>query len=486
MKIRKIFIKEFIQFKEIEFDLTYPQGHTLEGQPLKKICIIGQSGTGKTRLLDFIAGMSHDDEAFKRKKDYNNYLKKTINRRGAQSESLISQENYIEVINESLLYRQYFRSDVNYGFEIEPLNAGELKLTKQEFAMRDESILSGIVPKLIYVPAEQRFGLGQATLSTFEKQASQKLELSIDPVRLKEIIDLDDKERRHFWDYILEKQRQFYEDYIQLTIEINDVRKIKPKSLEEFKAIQDAISKKIDDFTLSNPAIALGEKFLDKILQPLHLEVDKNTFTINDIESANYSGKISLRHTQTKKILDEYEMWCTGAKQIISCMVPLYYLEPRKSIILFDEPERSLYPNLQSTIIKQYCNDKLVGDSQLFFATHSPIVASAFEPWEIIHLETDNDGIVKQRLFYNGERHINNYNTYPMYLSYDDTLSGGFQINADELNMYRNDLITQLQILKREVERLAEAEGDNSEKIERLINEMEIMAKKLNYKFTVI
>jgi GTPase SAR1 family protein len=34
--------------------MTYPKGHEKEGQPLDKICIIGQSGTGKTNLLNII------------------------------------------------------------------------------------------------------------------------------------------------------------------------------------------------------------------------------------------------------------------------------------------------------------------------------------------------------------------------------------------------------------------------------------------------
>ena len=54
MKISHLEIKNFKQFKDLSLDLTYPKGHEKEGQPLDKICIIGQSGTGKTNLLDII------------------------------------------------------------------------------------------------------------------------------------------------------------------------------------------------------------------------------------------------------------------------------------------------------------------------------------------------------------------------------------------------------------------------------------------------
>ena len=50
MKISRIKIKNLQQFKDLELDLTYPKGHDKAGEPLDKVCIIGQSGTGKTTL----------------------------------------------------------------------------------------------------------------------------------------------------------------------------------------------------------------------------------------------------------------------------------------------------------------------------------------------------------------------------------------------------------------------------------------------------
>ena len=51
MKISRIEIKNFHQFQNFELDLTCPKGHEKAGQPLDKVCFIGQSGTGKTTLL---------------------------------------------------------------------------------------------------------------------------------------------------------------------------------------------------------------------------------------------------------------------------------------------------------------------------------------------------------------------------------------------------------------------------------------------------
>jgi len=46
-----------------------------------------------------------------------------------------------------------------------------------------------------------------------------------------------------------------------------------------------------------------------------------------------------------------YNGWSTGTKQVILTMTPLFKLNTDDSIILLDEPERSLYPDIQTEII---------------------------------------------------------------------------------------------------------------------------------------
>ncbi len=57
MKITQINIKDYNQFQNLTLDLTYPKGHEKEDQALEKICFIGQSGTGKTSLLNVLRAM---------------------------------------------------------------------------------------------------------------------------------------------------------------------------------------------------------------------------------------------------------------------------------------------------------------------------------------------------------------------------------------------------------------------------------------------
>ncbi len=54
MKVKKINIHSYKHLENLSFDFTYPVGHKNVGKPLDKICIIGQSATGKTSILEII------------------------------------------------------------------------------------------------------------------------------------------------------------------------------------------------------------------------------------------------------------------------------------------------------------------------------------------------------------------------------------------------------------------------------------------------
>jgi hypothetical protein len=65
-------------------------------------------------------------------------------------------------------------------------------------------------------------------------------------------------------------------------------------------------------------------------------------------------------------------------------------------IVLIDEPENSLYPDFLFDLLAHY--EKTAPGAQMFFATHSPIVAAQFKPEERFILEFDQDrGVVIRR-----------------------------------------------------------------------------------------
>ena len=75
--------------------------------------------------------------------------------------------------------------------------------------------------------------------------------------------------------------------------------------------------------------------------------------------------------------------------------LPLFKLDTKDAIILMDEPERSLYPDMQMDLIEHYQN--LAPDAQFIVATHSPFIAASFEPEERFILYFDEEGKVAVR-----------------------------------------------------------------------------------------
>ena len=60
MKISKLHIDQFRHLENLDFDFTYQSGDR-KGQPLDKICFIGQSATGKTSLLELLDIKTHNN-----------------------------------------------------------------------------------------------------------------------------------------------------------------------------------------------------------------------------------------------------------------------------------------------------------------------------------------------------------------------------------------------------------------------------------------
>ena len=85
----------------------------------------------------------------------------------------------------------------------------------------------------------------------------------------------------------------------------------------------------------------------------------------------------------------------TGTKALLLYMLPLYQIDTDKSIILIDEPERSLYPDMQMELMEFY--KRIAPNAQFIIATHSPFIAASFEPEERFILYFNEEGKVEVR-----------------------------------------------------------------------------------------
>lgn len=396
MKISKIEIKDFHQFKDFSIDLTYPKGHTKEGQPLDKVCIIGQSGTGKTTLLELIPYILYGHETNLVKhiqiKDLINNIKLNLN--------IFNKKIKLELIWNGKIVRSW-TSDQVPSEETKNL----LFLSKS----------SNPGHHLIYFPFNLNFDQTLESDNDFEKDI---------------VLDFNQNKVASIWNLILDKIQKYQEEELQIRQEIS---KTVEQSSSNIETIQKAL-KKLEDWksTEFNPIQDVADHCLDKLLANFNLKVK----TELDIKTKDDIGFIKVEDYKKNEIPNG--LWSTGTKQVILSALPLYLLKPKQTIILFDEPERSLYPDLQRTIVDYYTS--LADDCQFFYATHSPIIASSFDPWEIVELKFNEEGKIYREVYYEGENHIDNYKWNPKLMRWDDILQRVFDLQDDGSPLRREKL----------------------------------------------
>jgi predicted ATP-dependent endonuclease of OLD family len=401
MKISKIHIKDFHQFKDFTLDLTYPQGHEKAGQPLDKVCFIGQSGTGKTSLLEMIPMLLYWYET-------NLVVKSSI-------------ESINQNMNLDIIFGLSNEYSFNFYFRIANIDGkggglfrimDEPKLNKLEHdwdeckSFYEEDWQKKIASKLIYFPANLSYDIDLETDNKLEDR---------------DIVDFSQDKVASVWNLILEKIQAYQEQELKIR---HDISKVVEKSSNDIKIIQKAV-KKLEDWKAKefNPIKDVADNCLDPLLAKFKLRVK----TELDFKTKDDIGFIKIEDFEGNEIPNG--LWSTGTKQVILSALPLYLLKPKHTIILFDEPERSLYPDLQRTVVDYYSS--LTESCQFFYSTHSPIIASSFDPWEIVELKFNKEGKIYRETYFEGENHIDNYKWNPKYMRWDDILQRVFDLEDD-------------------------------------------------------
>jgi predicted ATP-dependent endonuclease of OLD family len=394
MKISKIHIKDFHQFKDFTLDLTYPKGHKKEGQPLDKVCFIGQSGTGKTSLLELIPMFLYY------------YLTNLIIKvGGAKSIADKISISFSFGLNEEYLVKGTFveKTDTEMSWNWNPLRKAETEVNAVNFYYNEWNKISS---KLVYFPANLNYDID---LESENKLAER------------EIVDFSQDKVSSVWNLILEKIQNYQEQELKIR---QDISKIVEKSSSDINAIQNAV-RQLEDWkkTEFNPIKDVADNCLDPLLSKFKLRVK----TELDIKVKDDIGFIKVEDFEGNEI--PHGLWSTGTKQVILSALPLYLLKPKHTIILFDEPERSLYPDLQRTVVDYYSS--LAENCQFFYSTHSPIISSSFDPWEIVELKFNKEGKVYRETYFEGENHVDNYKWNPRYMRWDDILQRVFDLEDD-------------------------------------------------------
>ena len=423
MKVRSLYIKDHQQFKDFSLDLTYPKGHAKAGQPLDKVCIIGQSGTGKTTLLRFLQNFTSINV-------FNNVF--------SIDESISLDEKSINrFIQHEITFISESKIDIDFGVKNQKAitfnSFIESRATINESQLINNEIyyyLESIPTKNIFIPAD---------IIHKYKEIDDNQEQTLKELR-KDFVDITDVSLVSLWNEFIKDITIFQEEEIRRRLEISEiVQTAKPEAISN--AVKE-LQRWLDE--TPNPIKELAEKCLDKILNKFKLQVRQKL----DFKRKEDIGFIKIETLQGQEVPNG--LLSTGTKQVILTALPLYTLKPERAIILFDEPERSLYPDIQTEIVDFYTS--LVEDCQFFFATHSPLIAASFEPWEIVELKFNEEGNVYREKYYKDENHIDNYTTDPRYLKWDSILTRIFGLDNDAPET-RTEKLMELATLKSKIKK---------------------------------
>jgi predicted ATP-dependent endonuclease of OLD family len=363
MKISKLHIDQFRHLENLDFDFTYQSGER-KGQPLDKICFIGQSATGKTSLLEliyeqfsFINNLFVDGE----------FYSDSIGLKSINGIIKFNLDDYFIVLNNKNLKinkKTYCNRELVLG---ELYESGEL------FKNSDEK------KRLFYFKANI---ISDKNVELFSKNP----------------IDLIDKHNEQLSDLIryfkYSHNKEFiFNDNVDIKIWLSVLSEI----LQYRKKSTQKISELINNLDLNkfaseyqkwqkeNPnALEIFAKKLNPLLEKLNLEVD--------LVNTEYS--IPIKNKRNDKIIP-IQNTSTGTKGLLLSFLPLFKLDTKDSIILIDEPERSLYPDMQMDLMEYYQN--LAPEAQFIVATHSPFIAASFEADERFILYFDEEGKVAVR-----------------------------------------------------------------------------------------
>jgi predicted ATP-dependent endonuclease of OLD family len=388
MKLLGIYIYDYLQFKDFEIDFTYPKSHVKAGKPLDKICFIGRNGTGKSNLLNLIQSNIYDfyrtaaDAAGVIYKlginDRKFYIVKSV-----QGAYCFLKEEVDSITGwKQTLFR-------NYQGHIAEFLA---KTHADSFVLNDSAIAELVKFKnsqedlLIYIPSEGNQNFYSQITDVPATSLNDALKL-FNSFNYYHLISTDTV--KNFWDV--------------LTYQI----KKRENDLREFEKLDGNLDKTIREvqslFDEHNPPILDEIAILwNKILGKANLEFDSknaaNPIQLND----NLKAYIKLKGENR---IIKYSQLSSGIRNFIFRLGHVYSLyfnrEVKNGFLLIDEPENNLYPDFLYDLIETYLN--IIKETQLFVATHSPIIAAQFEPYERIILDFNEDGSVFWR---NGETPI--------------------------------------------------------------------------------
>lgn len=388
MKIAWIRIKGFQQFEDTFIDFRHPE----TGEPLDKVCLIGRNGTGKSTVLDIIRSIILSTQtvpgglriisdaliALKFNIDDKWYIACGIQWHEVYTADIENEKNWFEnywktkethnshshsvsKIPYTEYYSKYVAPTVNYKFDIEEKNKSVLIYCPSETSTNPLLEISDVPTATL----NEALAFYSADIPYYHNVSNQSVQ--------------------SYWLLLiyLIKKRESDRDEFENSPE--NLTKTKLQLKDEFEKNNPDILKDIAD--LWNIILSKAKMKFDYLSakKPIQLTENLKAYIVDDKGRSIAYNRLS-----------------TGIRNFIfrfGHIKTLYFNRTIKNgLLLVDEPENSLFPDFLLNIIEQY--EKVTTDkngernTQMFFATHSPIIASQFEPHERIILEWDENGSV--------------------------------------------------------------------------------------------
>ncbi len=494
MKVSYLHIRNYKQFSDLELDLTYPKGHPNEGKPLDKICIIGQSGTGKTNLLDIVKKSTVDFS----EQDKNNYLP------FSEFVGEDTDDKYIrtkfKLVDEKIVETLFTMDESKiHGKLLNPIPIGEkptarlplyddftfTEYEKNYFISAVKDVKKQI--KLHNESIQMSQNNKERLLSLEDTMTNLLIKANGDFTKYEMELDILNQQKNQIEDRYYKtkdipqtlknlKKKNFLNKYIVNINEETNSWKLLKERIDSYEIEKTKYTKKLstkllndDNYTKDDykKDMALWEKdnenILQKIADDINMIIQKFNLKLHIDEDTQSYEELIIRDLSNDTTI-EYDDLSTGAKNLLSTFIPLKSHKPKDSTILIDEPEISFYPNIQRQLTDLYMN--IGKNNQLIMATHSPLIASSFEPWEVVELKFDKNNQIYREKYYEGDNHVDNYIVDPRMLTWTGILTDVFDLKEDSNFSFREKKLMEYATLKAEIKAMKDKTSqDAKEKI---------------------
>lgn len=356
MRWTGLHIPNYQQFEDLHLDFTDPT----TGKPLEKVCFIGGNGTGKTTLLRMLfldvpqpnimlAQYRKEGKEFVAVASEGRLLTSTKHAAGSQ----INAKDYLQRMHDLaknlavMAKAQERNSEVarNAGFDL------------SVFAQADSNL--GIL-------AEMR--LPKTNLSDA---------LALSPAKFPIQQFINSESIREFWALLIYHIKQRESRYSEFRRLPENKRRIVEDVDREFEEKNPDVLR---------PLAKLWSEILDSAGLVFDYEKAKLPVQLTD----NLEAYVHLKDSGERL---GYNQLSTGIRQFLFRLGHIFAIHYNQSsassLVLIDEPENSLFVDLQRKLVSLY--QKAAPGAQLFMATHSPLIAAQFKPEERFILEFDPD-----------------------------------------------------------------------------------------------